>query len=383
MKKTVATAAVVVGLLALAETALAVPAFARRYSVDCNFCHDIYPKLTPMGQQFKENGFRMPNEPDFDAGKWIRTVPISVRASGTHYFLDGDDTTFGYFKGISAGNLGSRLAYWVDDAFLVQDSDTDDDFTHVKPDNAWARVEILRGGGLYVKGGRLELDIPFTQTRTPHLLPYEIYCANTGNESDSIAQHQDGVEIGGKFAGDAHWSAAVVERENSGNGVSDFGNVFLRLATRTNGNRFGAFGYFGKSQLGSGSQDFQNSYYRVGADADLHFSRLNLYSVYMYGHDDNSVATAGQPSGTNAGLSFHGGFVQGDYHLLDPLALTLRWNFVDRPPSGTDAPKRWEHSVVPGAQVWLVDYRLKLSFEWAFQNLDRSNFAAVQAEIAF
>jgi hypothetical protein len=383
MRKSVAVAAFAVCLAAVAEPVLAIPAFARRYSVDCNFCHDIYPKLTAMGAQFKDNGFRMPNEPDFDASKWIKSVPISGRATGTNYFFEGDDLTYLYMKGISAGNLGSRLSYWVDDAFIIQDSDDGDDFTHVEPDTAWARVEIVRGGGLYAKGGRLELDIPFTQTRTPHLLPYDIYFANTGSESDSIARYQDGVEVGGHVSGGFHWSAAVVARHNDGNGVSDFGNVFLRLAKRADGNRFGAFGYFGKSQLGTGDQDFQDSYYRVGADADLRFGRMNLYGVYMYGSNDNSIATGAQPGGTNESLSFHGGFVQGDYHLAEPFALTLRWNFVDQPPPGTADPKRWEQSLVPGAQVWLLSHRLKLSFEWAFQNLDRSDYGAVQAEVAF
>jgi hypothetical protein len=165
--------------------------------------------------------------------------------------------------------------------------------------------------------------------------------------------------------------------------VSDFGNVFLRLAKRWDGNRFGAFAYFGKSQLGTAGQGFQNSYYRVGADGDLRFSRLNLYGIYMYGSNDNSIATGAEPSGTNEALSFHGGFVQGDYRVGDPFALTLRWNFVDQPPPGTSEPKRWEQSLVPGAQVWLLGYRLKLSVEWAFQNLDRSDYGAIQAEIAF
>jgi hypothetical protein len=191
------------------------------------------------------------------------------------------------------------------------------------------------------------------------------------------------VQAGGKLGASARWSMAVVDRPNSGNGVGGFGNVFLRLATRRDRNQFGAFAYFGKSQLGGGSDDFENSYYRLGADADLRFNRLNLYGLYMYGSNDNSIATGDFPSGTQQALSYHGGFVQGDYRLGDPVALTLRWNFVDTPPRGTTGPKQWEQSLVPGAQVWLVGYKLKLSFEWAFQNLDRSDYGAVQAEFAF
>src|SRR5262249_43916932 len=157
-------------------------AFARRYDVSCHFCHDGYPKLNLMGQRFKERGFRMEKEDPFDAGKWVRSLPFTVRGSGTHYFIErADDTNQGFFKGIIAGNLGRHFAYWVDDGVLIHKEDASGDhFTHTKPDNAWARIELVNRGRLYLKGGRLELDLPFTQTRTSHLFSYDIYFATTG-----------------------------------------------------------------------------------------------------------------------------------------------------------------------------------------------------------
>jgi hypothetical protein len=383
MRKSV-TALLLTGAVWLAaEPALAIPAFARRYKVECHFCHDIYPKLTLMGQRFKERGFRMEREEDFDVTKWAATVPISVRAFGNHLVVqDGDDSTTGYAKGISAGNLGSRFSYWVDDAVLFTGGD--DNVTHIKPDNAWGRVEIVRGGKLYAKGGRFELDLPFTQTRTPHLFSYDIYFANTGFETDGIGRYQEGLEVGGDIGGGARWSAAIVQRVNRGDQVSRLGSLYLRASKRFVRNRVGGFAYFGKSQLaGGGSGAFVDNSFRLGADGDLWLSRLNLYGVYLYGRNDNSIATPGRPSGTGQALTFHGGFVQADYHLLDPLALTLRANFVNEPPGGSSDPKEWQSGLFPGAQVWLIDDRLKLSFEYGFLNNGRRDFGAVQAEIAF
>ena len=140
-----------VTILAAADTASAIPAFQRRYGVECHFCHDGYPKLNQNGQRFKERGFRMAQEDPFDVGEWAKTVPLSVRAMGNHTFIeDFDGVTFAFFKGITAGNLGSRVSYWVDDGLFWQDlpddaADDTDSFTHTKPDNAWGRIELVNG----------------------------------------------------------------------------------------------------------------------------------------------------------------------------------------------------------------------------------------------
>lgn len=51
---------VVLGLVATAGSAGAVPAFARKYKTGCVTCHTIFPKLNPFGEQFRRNGFRFP-----------------------------------------------------------------------------------------------------------------------------------------------------------------------------------------------------------------------------------------------------------------------------------------------------------------------------------
>lgn len=50
----------VIGTLATARVAGAVPAFARKYKTGCVTCHTIFPKLNPFGEQFRRNGFRFP-----------------------------------------------------------------------------------------------------------------------------------------------------------------------------------------------------------------------------------------------------------------------------------------------------------------------------------
>jgi hypothetical protein len=44
-------------LIFTAEPASAIPAFARKYGVSCNLCHNPAPRLTAFGEMFAGNGF--------------------------------------------------------------------------------------------------------------------------------------------------------------------------------------------------------------------------------------------------------------------------------------------------------------------------------------
>jgi hypothetical protein len=381
-----------------ADRASAIPAFGQRYKVDCHMCHQGFPKLNKTGIAFKERGFRLENEDPFKVEDWVNSVPVRVRASASHYFFEGADSyNFGYIKAISAGNLGSRVSYWADAALLLDDDGSNDVFQ--EPDNAWARVELLKGGKLYLRGGRFELDLPFTQARTPNLFSYTIWSANTGVEIDNIASHQHGAELGGTLRDDAiHWSAAVVggAADDAGKALNSDagkfeGNVFLRLAYRGDSHRFGAYSYIGRNTLaaprvGGAPVTWKDNLLRVGADADLWFSKLNVYGTYLYGSNSDSTRGGGGPSAT-----FNGGFVQADYHALEKevpgflkevaLAFTLRANRQSAP-TNVLTLKETSSSLYPGVRLHLRE-RLRLVFEYGFQGQKRSDQGAVQAELVF
>ena len=263
--------------LAVAETASAIPAFARRYGVACHFCHDGFPKLNTNGQRFKERGFRMAQEDPFDVEAWAKTVPLAVRPQGRHTFIEDQDG-FNYFfvKGISAGNLGSRVSYWIDDGLFYDD--ISEDWTHTRIDNGYGRVELVKSGKLYLKGGRFELDLPFTQARTPNLFSYDIYSANAGLETDNIGVYQEGVEVGG--------SVRRTRRPLVGRGGTGTERRVLRGSERRRRqvrrqrlpagrqahqqHRIGAFSYIGRSTLAtSPTIVWEDKLLRIGADADL------------------------------------------------------------------------------------------------------------------
>jgi len=376
-----------VGMGSLAPDAGAIPAFARRYGADCSYCHRGFPKLTYEGQRFKERGFRMASEDGFDASKWISSVPIVGRAQLGRFLLEqADDSTTGYLKAISAGNLGKRLSYWADDAWLAREKPANapagfDRVSHLKPNNLWARFELIEAGKLYLKAGRFELDLPFTQARSPNLLSYDVYSTATGLEADNIASYQEGAELGGGFKEDWRWSASLVKGRNNTNqeAISDDvdkfdANVFLRLRRRVDRHRFGAFAYIARNTLAPTSQVvFENKLQRVGFDADVWVGKLNLYGVYLHGRDSRS-----QP--TSVAQSFDGGFAQADWHVRDNLVLSARLNVVQPPAIG--GGRRTFMGFFPGARLYLFR-RARIAFEYGFLNQDRNSVGAAQAELVF
>src|SRR5580765_1596213 len=70
------TAVIGVALLAIASTAHAVPAFARKYQTSCQTCHIVFPKLNAFGEAFRLRGYRMPGE----TAEMVKEPPVSLGA---------------------------------------------------------------------------------------------------------------------------------------------------------------------------------------------------------------------------------------------------------------------------------------------------------------
>src|SRR5450432_3937168 len=66
-------------ILSAADSALALPAFARKYGLRCSACHEAWPMLNTFGQKFKDNGYQLMN--DRDAPIWQNPSywPITFR----------------------------------------------------------------------------------------------------------------------------------------------------------------------------------------------------------------------------------------------------------------------------------------------------------------
>lgn len=375
--------------LSVSEPVEAIPAFARRYDLPCYFCHDGYPQLSVLGEQFKERGYRLEDDTS-GLEEWLRSVPGSFRGTMRQSFVEGGDAeTLGLFKLVSAGSLGSRVSYWIDESYSLDS----DGFSRIGTDNAFVRVEVL-DEELYVRGGRFELDLPFTQVRTPSLYAYEIYFANTGFEQDTLAGHQDGFELGGFLDDTTRWSLAVVKGRNDpaqeelASDVSGFdGNLYGRLMRRFGEERVGAYVYWGRNVLARSLDEpdapsviqWNDAVFRIGGDGSAYFDRYHVFGTLMYGRNSNSFADAAHPEGTDEPLSFFGGFGELDFALRDVLILSGRLDFVSRPPPGEMESVGFV-TFSPGMRLWLHP-RVRLSFEVRFRNQDRGTQGAFHIEV--
>jgi hypothetical protein len=67
--------------------AQAVPSFNRQTGLDCNACHTMFPELTPIGRNFKLNGFTATKHGD-KPYEWPPPVSAMVQLSFTHVAKD-------------------------------------------------------------------------------------------------------------------------------------------------------------------------------------------------------------------------------------------------------------------------------------------------------
>jgi hypothetical protein len=134
-----------------AETASAIPAFARKYQTSCHTCHIAYPKLNSFGNAFRLRGYRMPAETEdmikeepvplgVDAYKRVwpdaiwpsdipGTVPLSVDvrvASVTQHDAETEETIKNDFRFpeevelLAGGTLGETLSFFTGLGFEVE-----------------------------------------------------------------------------------------------------------------------------------------------------------------------------------------------------------------------------------------------------------------------
>jgi hypothetical protein len=342
----------------------------------CAGCHDAFPKLTPFGRRFKENGFRV----EGDQFSWLDTVkayPLAVRTTSYTTYTGGvggsssDVSTLGAIKPIAAGSLGSTFSFWIDQPFYVDD----ETFERGNLNYAWVGAyDLLRRekpGLLNVRGGAFELDLPFTQARTHNLFAYDPYFIASFDPEWSLAAPQRGVEVSGRPWPSGRYSVAYVDsvRRNSERTDAFQGDLYLRFAVDVGGAyRFGGFFYEGEDVLDLDQGETPVEHRRGGADFDVRFASagVSVYGVYLIGRD---VGSGGESSP-------HGGFVQAEKLLRPWLVVTSRFTQVT--PGGGRAA---EPNLAFGVQTWFYE-RLRIVFEYRFQDGDRSDRGALSFDFA-
>lgn len=376
----------------------AIPAFARKYGLPCSACHEAWPMLNNFGQTFKDNGYQLGNDRDAPIYQEPSYFPImfrvtpnwhresnnrvaidSVPGNATSGLTEANVSSSGFDSSsidvITAGTLYKNISFLVQ-PFINNGS--------TSINQTWVRLDNLFGSQwLNVKMGRFELDEPISQERALTLsntgqIYYTYFFTPPGDNNffSGIGQTQLGAELLGHSDNDyTRYSIAVLSSDNGEPGLPGsqtydlYANVNQAFELGKWGlERFGAYGYFGKSPTffqttdgiripgtGLGSRSF----YRAGAYAQLYFGKFDFQTFYLHGQDNaflGNAVPANQPGLLPAGAvgpSWNGGFVEAHYNYNPRFILIGRYE-LDRMAREANPAIR---GTAGNQDAWTIGYR--------------------------
>ncbi len=348
----------------------AIPAFARKYGMPCSSCHEAWPKLSPFGQNFKDNGYQMMNDRDApifqQPAYWpiaIRTTPMWHRESTNRALVDGTlgpntaegkVTAHGFdYSGLdilTAGTLAKNISF-----LFVPSADETGAF-HIESANL-RFSNLLKSSWLNIKVGKFELDLLHSEKRGLTLSGqgggYQNYHFQPLTESSyvfGIGDNQVGLEWMGHSKNDrTRVSAALLSSNDGTPGLPTsrgYDGYFSASHAFEVGNlgvqRVGGFAYVGQAptyfQFTSGGAGIagtgvgNKTFYRAGLIGMWYVKKLDVTTIYFHGSDSAFLATntpANQtlPTGAQA-ATWNGGLFETHYNWNPQLVLINRYELV-------------------------------------------------------
>jgi hypothetical protein len=364
-------------LLVDCRQANALPAFARKYGMPCSSCHEAWPKLSPFGQQFKDNGYQMGNDRDApifqNPAYWpvtFRITPQWHRESTDKAQVDGSNgpggneaqiTTHGFdWSGLdfhTAGTLAHNISFYV-----LPASDNTGAF-HFEA--VWARLDNLAGSPwLNVKLGKFELDNLLSEKRiltissvggsyqNYHFQPFVMPGVTEAFYGFGIGDNQVGLEWMGHSKDDrTRVSASLLSSNDGSPGLPTsraYDGFFAASRAFELGSlglqRVGGFAYIGQAPTyfqytnlgvgvpgtGIGNKGFQ----RYGLIGMWYLKKFDITTIYFRGHDSawlgtNTAAVPGAtlPTGAQA-PSWNGGLFESHYNFNPHWIIINRYELV-------------------------------------------------------
>jgi hypothetical protein len=367
------------------------PAFARKYGMPCSSCHEAWPKLSPFGQAFKDNGYQMGNDRDAPifqspaywpvtfrmTPQWHRETTDRVGVDGALTTVEQRVTTHGFdWSGLdfhTAGTLAKNFSF-----YLLPASDNTGAF-HFEA--IWARFNNLLGSSwLNIKVGKFELDNLHSEKRiltlstngglyhNYHFQPMVSPGVGEGLYAFGIGDNQVGAEWMGHSKNDRTRISAALLSSNDGSpglptsrGYDTFIAASQAFEAGSLGlQRVGVFGYFGQAPtyyqytqtatttIGTdinnnpvsntttspvaGTGVGNKSFYRTGFIGMWYVKKLDVTSIYFRGWDNvflgtNTPANQPLPTGARAPM-WNGGLIETHFNANPQFLLLNRYELV-------------------------------------------------------
>ena len=436
-------------VLFTANKSVAFPVFARKYEQPCAKCHTPVPKLNDFGNRFRDNGYQMKGlEPQLEdkdipinlssafwpaafrasVGYTYKTIDeMEVKPSTTPPTLDrasaGGVEFFGIkllTGGTTARNVSFNLSFY------------DLENGNFKPQSIWIRLNNIRGSSLAnLKLGKFELDLPFSEQRSPtffipyvpyHYTPGTPYIPEIGLLGTNFAPpfqygNKDTFDLadrnnpaGVELMGHKEWAPGktfrydltglLTENIDIGSRAPGFyGHVTQSLGGGgiTSGHRIGIYGLWAQASTQNrfgltGTGEDNHSFFRLGEDISTNFDlgaigKVNLFGVYTYGEDSRHLISplTTTVAGASQRAKWHGWFAEGNL-VKPPYAFILRYDGIrnaeqgittvpkdfNNVDSGTIAIRRFLFMPVWTATVIHADYNITTTQKTALDGSDQT-----------
>lgn len=214
---TVMLSVVVSGLLMVfgPQKAEAIPAFSRQTGKSCSTCHSAFPKLNQTGQNFRTNGFRFPEDKEWNDVQDLKHVPLSVEIEVEGEFNKEDKKSqtsqlkideIELLAGTPLGKNGGFSGYGV---LSFAEGE-------VGVGQAYGQVNDLIGeighGLLNLKAGQFEIALPFL-SHSQRVIKQRYFAQSqlgmlgarakrtTGNDAEAAEFYNTAVELNGQIVG--------------------------------------------------------------------------------------------------------------------------------------------------------------------------------------
>ena len=346
--------------------ATAIPAWARKYNTSCSTCHDTFPRLNPVGEAFRMNGYRFPDDMYVKEDKavlgqdaykkvwpdaiWPSDIPglppIAVRVRNDWEFPIGGprgrqaSNTFNFPSEtdiLAGGTLGDNLDFFLEFAWEGSETST----------MGWLQYDSLFGPDhvFNLKAGDVgKHELGLFTARTENSLtvndylysawqmPYPDAAVNPFDNTDAflVANAQPGLELNGVGSRWRYAAGVVNGNDGSTNDNNSQKDLYFQTAWK-----FGGLGFDGST---GGA---------APGSAPPVAGKENSFTASLFGYDGTALVTpTGGPDSEDrfwrlglggkwrlGDFAVGGGYVQGDNHdpygALSSSSVTSRSWFVE------------------------------------------------------
>ena len=267
MKRTIGTLGLaLLATLGYAQTAWAIPAFARKYRVSCQLCHAPVPRLTEFGEAFAGNGFEFavgePPRDTISTGDALLRLqndfPVAIRYDA--YFRAQSEPQGGQnaadlqapwvIKLLSGGQIADKVSYYM--YFLLTERGE-----VAGLEDAYVQFTDVAGSGVALLVGQFQVSDPlFKRELRLEYEDYQPYRVRVGLTSADLTYDRgvmalwsprEGTDVALQVVAGRGLNHADANRQYDGD---DAKSTMVRLSQDIGPLRLGAFAYRGYEKAG-------------------------------------------------------------------------------------------------------------------------------------